>query len=199
MAELKEGILVHPRIIVRRFPGIEHGPLPTVRAIVVHQTDASTAESTFQTYVRGPNGAHFLIDKGGLVFQTARLDMQCWHVGHLIKSRCLELRIEQCGDAKLASLLTLVGIKQFQAIDGHERQKAYPARFPVNADSIGVELVGRSLSNVRYEAVTLLQEDSLRWLVAELGLAFAIGARDVYRHPEVSYKNPGEARSAKWK
>ena len=53
MAELKEGILVHPRIIVRRFPGIEHGPLPTVRAIVVHQTDASTASRRFKPMCEG--------------------------------------------------------------------------------------------------------------------------------------------------
>jgi len=62
MAELKDGVLVDPKVMVRRFPAIEHGPLRCVCAIVVHQTDSTTATSTFNSYVKGPNGAHFLID-----------------------------------------------------------------------------------------------------------------------------------------
>lgn len=59
--------------------------------------------------------------------------------------------------------------------------------------------MGRHLNDREYEAVTLLQNLSLHWLIGELYTHFSLGANDVFRHPEVSYKNPGEAKGAKWK
>lgn len=50
-----------------------------------------------------------------------------------------------------------------------------------------------------YEAVTPLQNMSLQWLVGELYDHFSMTASDLYKHPEVSYKNPGEASTAVWK
>lgn len=50
-----------------------------------------------------------------------------------------------------------------------------------------------------YEAVTAAQNSSLQWLIEELYAQFNLKAEDVYRHPTVSYKNPGEASSAIWK
>ena len=35
------------RVIARRFPQLERGPMAIVRGIIVHQTDASTAQATF--------------------------------------------------------------------------------------------------------------------------------------------------------
>jgi len=64
---------------------------------------------------------------------------------------------------------------------------------------VGIELVGKSLTKIAFESVTLLQNVSLQWLVSELHRLFALGESDMYRHPEVSYKKPGEARSANWK
>lgn len=42
-----------------------------VYGIVVHQTGAATAKSTLASYRNpGANGAHFLIDKNGHIYQT---------------------------------------------------------------------------------------------------------------------------------
>lgn len=99
----------------------------------------------------------------------------------------------------MAKALAISGIARFKAIDAIERGKGYPDRYPVNADSVGIELVGRHLDDATYEPVTGAQAMSLQWLIDALYANFGLGASDVFRHPEVSYKNPGEARSATWR
>lgn len=84
-------------------------------------------------------------------------------------------------------------------IDTLERGKSYPDRFPVNTDSVGIELVGKNTGEKSYEPVTALQQSSLQWLISELNTLFDLKVEDVFRHPEVSYKNEGEAASATWK
>ena len=64
---------------------------------------------------------------------------------------------------------------------------------------MGIELVGAHVSDKQYEAVTALQNASLQWLLGDLYRHFSVTSADVYRHPEVSYKNPGEAATAVWK
>ena len=194
----KDGMLVDSKVIPRRFPAIEHGPLSEIRAIIVHQTDAPTAQHTFNAYNREGNGAHFLIDKNGIIYQTASVKARCYHVGRYIKSKCLAIDKATCNQKSMAQMLALSWTKQIKAIDAHERAKNYPARYPVNSDSIGIELVGQSTSEKTYEAVTAQQNSSLRWLVGELHERFGIASSEVYRHPDVSYKNPGEASSAQW-
>ena len=195
----KEGILVDGKVIPRRFPAIEHGKLPGVHAIVVHQTDAPTAQHTFNSYLAGGNGAHFLIDKNGQIYQTASVQMRCYHVGRLIKSKCLTVNKNNCDSASIAKILAMSWGAQIKALDAHERKKSYPDRYPVNNDSIGIELVGKSIDAKTYEAVTPPQIASLQWLAGELYAHFSVTPNDLYRHPEVSYKNPGEANTAVWK
>jgi len=193
-----DGMLNDVRVIQRRFPSIEHGRLAQVRAIVVHQTDSTTAESTLHGYVNQMTGAHFLVGKDGQIYQTASTSKQCYHIGRLIKSKCLTLSITGCKSPAMAKALALTGVSQFRAIDSVERQKNYPDRYPVNSDSVGIEMVGRHIDDNHYEPLTGAQDESLHWLLRELFTHFALRASDVYRHPEVSYKNPGEARSAAW-
>lgn len=99
----------------------------------------------------------------------------------------------------MAKILAMSWTSQIKALDAHERAKAYPMRYPVNSDSIGIELVGKHLDDKTYEAVTAEQSTSLQWLVSELFRHFSLIYSDVYRHPEVSYKSPGEASTAVWK
>ena len=73
-----------------------------------------------------------------------------------------------------------------------------PDRYPSNEDSVGIELVGKVLANGVYEAVTAAQNTSLRWLVSEIQTTLGVAVTEVFRHPEVSRKNPSEAQSAKW-
>jgi N-acetyl-anhydromuramyl-L-alanine amidase AmpD len=194
----KEGILVHERVLARRFRSIEHGRLDEIRAIVVHQTDAPTAQHTFNGYLAGGNGAHFLIDKNGRIYQTASLYARCYHVGRYIKSKCLTVDKRRCSGKRMAQIMAMSWSAQVKALDAHERGKIYPDRYPINSDSIGIELVGKSTSARTYESVTAPQNFSLSWLIGELHGLFKTSSDDVYRHPDVSYKNPGEAGSAKW-
>jgi hypothetical protein len=46
--------------------------------------------------------------------------------------------------------------------------------------------------------VTDSQNSSLKWLVHELTEAIGVNLEEIYRHPDISYKNPTEASTAKW-
>ncbi|MFK7945901.1 MAG: N-acetylmuramoyl-L-alanine amidase [Paracoccaceae bacterium] len=193
-----DGMLVHECITRKRFTTLEHGDLTAVNGVVVHQTDSSTAESTLRGYKTASNGAHFLIARDGTIYQTASTKKRCYHVGRRIKSKCLELDGKDCADEAAVKLLSLKWAQQLKQIDAHERKKEYPFRYPVNSDSIGIEIVGRDVDEKTYEEVSTAQNQALQWLAGELNCHFGTDKDDYFRHPQVSYKNPGEAASAKW-
>ncbi|WP_246791238.1 peptidoglycan recognition protein family protein [Acetobacter nitrogenifigens] len=169
--------------------------MTVIRGIVVHQTGAKTAQSSLNSYLNaGANGAHFLIDKDGTIYQTGSVYWIQWHVGK-IRARCLaELRCTPVEVAKLKKM----GVS---AINKSEMTKSVPDRYPSNQDSIGIELVGGTIGSGNdplYEAVTKQQNASLSWLVSELQTTFKVPLTEVFRHPQVSYKDPHEAETAKW-
>lgn len=191
----KDGWAVDPKITVARRPNLAHGRMTTVSGIIVHQTGAPTASSTLNSYLQdGANGAHFLIDKNGDIYQTGSVFWRQWHVGKL-KPRCM-----------LEKRCTPVEVKNFAhmtyaEINSYETQKAVPDRYPSNDDSIGIELVGAptgTAPNQGYETVTAEQNASLAWLVKELTEKFGVPMTEVFRHPAVSRKNEHEAESARW-
>jgi len=70
-------------------------------------------------------------------------------------------------------------------------QPATPPRAAsFNDDSVGIELVGKVLSNGVYDAVTSDQNNSLGWLVSEIQKTLGVPVTEVFRHPDVSRKNP---------
>ncbi|WP_455811125.1 peptidoglycan recognition protein family protein [Pseudomonas graminis] len=82
-----------------------------------------------------------------------------------------------------------------------EKEKNFPDRFPNNTDSIGIEIVGKALGpkdKAVYEAVTDKQNESLKWLIAELTSKFNVPMTEIHRHPDVGRKNETEASTAKW-
>ena len=186
------GIVQDSRVRAMRQVTIERGDMKTIHGIIVHQTGGATAASSLSSYkASGATGAHFLIERDGTIYQTASLYKKTWHVGKL-KARCV---LEQrCNPVELAAL------KKFNpaAENQREKTKQVPARFPSNDDSIGIELVGRVLANGAYEAVAGVQNASLQWLVAELRATLRVPLSEVFRHPDVSRKNPSEAQTAKW-
>lgn len=197
----KEGMLVHSRIIAKRSTGLEHGKLTNLNAVVVHQTDAPTAKSTLDGYKAGASiGAHFLIDKDGTIYQTASVYMRAYHVGEKIRSKCLTVDKKSCSSPdEMKKVLAMKWTQQIKALNELERAKDYPDRYPINSDSVGIELVGRHIDEKTFETVTKEQNASLKWLIGELFGHFKLDNDDVFRHPEVSYKNPGEAATAVWK
>lgn len=172
----------------------------TVKGIIVHQTGGPTAQSTLDSYKNtSANGAHFLIGRDGTIYQTASLFKKTWHIGKL-KARCV---LENtCNPAEIKAL------KRFNPTAEHKREmaKKTPARYPSNDDSIGVELVGEALpkgnklpeSKKAYQSVTDEQNSSLKWLISELSLTLGVSMSEIFRHPDVSRKNPTEASTARW-
>jgi len=202
MSKLQKGKLIGAKVTQKVFAGLHKGKISTVEAIIVHQTGAPTATHTFNSYKTSSHGAHFLIDKKGKIYQTALLNQKAYHVGKL-RSRCIVTKA--CTATELATA-NAIYLKKGQSyglrlrnLHNHEKNKSYPDRYPMNNDSIGIEIVGDyDKTKKSYESVNATQNKSLEWLVGELGKHFVLDKHDVYRHPEVSYKQPSEASTAKW-
>lgn len=196
----RDGYILSVRVRVAARPLIERGVLHRIHGIIVHQTGGASGASSLSSYaMKNANGAHFLIDKDGTIYQTASLFRQTWHVGRL-RARCLaEYR---CNPTELKAL------KHFSPKTEHriEMTKDVPQRYPSNEDSVGIEIVGAVVAGKGqnpaeqgiYETVNSQQNASLRWLVTELTSTFGIPMTEIFRHPVVSRKNPTEARSALW-
>jgi N-acetyl-anhydromuramyl-L-alanine amidase AmpD len=191
----KDGWVIDKNIRVMRRPMLAHGPMPQIHGIIVHQTGAATAQSTLDSYLKkGANGAHFLIDKDGTIYQTGSLSWKQWHVGKL-RSRCLAEH--RCAPVDTETL-TKAGPAKTNAL---EMKKQPPDRYPSNNDSVGIELVGGTVGAARdpdFETATGEQNRSLAWLVQELRLTLGVPLTEVFRHPTVSRKDPHEAESARW-
>ena len=192
----EEGHVDAERIKVKIATHIERGRLDAVNGIVVHQTMSPTAQSTFNSYAnKGANGAHFLIDKDGTIYQTASLYRITNHVG-LLQSRCIVTK--KCTSAELKVLSQTKGARSLYR---HEAKKPFPERFPMNEDAIGIEIVsaapGEKGKEV-FEPVTAQQNASLSWLVKQLAETFKVSMDEVYRHPEIGRKNLTEASTARW-
>ncbi|WP_341265201.1 peptidoglycan recognition family protein [Morganella morganii] len=100
----EDGYVFDDRIERKIFKSIEQEPLDKINGIVVHQTDSPTAQSTFNSYSnKSANGAHFLIDKDGKIYQTASIFKVTWHVG-LMQSRCYLKKTCQPTEVRLLSL-----------------------------------------------------------------------------------------------
>jgi len=131
----KNGLVDATRISVKRFRTIERGDMDKVNGIVVHQTNSKTADSTFNSYQnKDATGAHFLIDKEGVIYQTASLYKMTWHVV-LMQSKCYLSK--KCEETDLKSMTILERTpRSYKKISDIEKEKSFPNRFPDNTDSI---------------------------------------------------------------
>jgi N-acetyl-anhydromuramyl-L-alanine amidase AmpD len=188
-----QGYILNARVKRAPRPLIEHGVLHRISGIIVHQTGGASGASSLSSYtLQNANGAHFLIDKDGTIYQAASLYRQTWHVGKL-RARCLAEH--RCSSAELDAL------RHFSPTAEHRREMAkhVPQRYPSNEDSVGIEIVGAVVAGQGvYETVNAQQTASLHWLVAELTATFRIPMTEIFRHPVVSRKNSSEAESALW-
>jgi N-acetyl-anhydromuramyl-L-alanine amidase AmpD len=198
---LKDGKIVANQVTDKIYQKIEKGNLSTVHAIVVHQTGSKTSVSSFSSYNDGVNGAHFLIDIDGKIYQTARVNQKCWHIGE-IRSRCYQF--STCTTAELKNIKEILFkqnksyVTRVKDLYMHEKAKPYPDRYPTNEDSIGIEIVSGFTSDKGYDPLNDLQTSSLKWLINTLEDLLSLTSNDIYRHSEVGYKQPTEASSASW-
>lgn len=200
MASIEDGKLIDKKVKHQIYAPLEHGDIKRIRAIVLHRTDSSTGASTLKAYETGAtrgNGAHFLIDKDGKIYQTARLTKVCWHVG-LLLPRCQ--MDKTCDPHELKTINALLherGLKfstRAKNIAAREARKPYPLRYPSNDDAFGVEVVGKFWpAQARFDAPTLSQLASVKWLVDTLVRAYGLDLRsDIYAHGAIARKEQVE-------
>jgi N-acetylmuramoyl-L-alanine amidase CwlA len=188
------GMIHGTRILHYRYANLEHEDLMEINGIVLHQTNSNSAAPTLLAYYWRNVGAHFLIGPGGAIFQTARIDRVCHHVG-MIRSMCSTTHSCTPDYTKaLNKILTGPGSQDEKrmAIHRMEMKKPKQSRYPGNIDSIGVELSGAS-DNGMYRAPTSSQNAASVWLVGILLLHFGLKREQVFRHPNISYKEATEA------
>ena len=207
MLKIVDGLVVDPRVKVQLCPRLDHGPMPVVHGIVMHQTGGSTAAGTWFKYRNTQSsdrtGAHFLIDRDGSLYQTLQITRACAHVAP-IKARCLaELR---CTPADLEAFETMKKVAgnnwngTYARAEGtYESKKSWPDRYPYNPDAIGIEVVGGPpKGSTIYENPTVPENDTVHWLVPSLLETLHIKSSEVFRHPTLSRKTESEASGVTW-
>lgn len=206
------------RIVDERCAALEHGELKKeeVSGIVLHQTNGQTAFSTLARYhkdnvknyivtfwnSKGVDalGAHFLVAPDGTMYQTARIDRVCYHVGPYINSPCFEKRScrpEETGryemimdDPKLNKY------DKWAQITAEEIKKNWQDRYSRNTDSIGIEVVGMPDERGIYQHPSGHQTMAVNWLVDLLMKYFNLSCDRIFAHGQVSpHKNPTEGMS----
>ena len=183
----KDGYLIDPDITKKSIPALEKGPLKDINAVVMHRTEGSSAQGAFNSFKTG-TGTHFLIDKDGTIYQTASLNEHTQHVGK-IRGRCMEEG--NCSKEEKA-FFDKTGWNP-KAIHDHEKAKPYPERFPMNSDSVGIEVVGSYNAKTKtWDAPTPEQTASINKLVGMLQKEYGLNDKDVYKHDAISYKTQGE-------
>ena len=200
MLVITDGVVRDSRVKYVPVANITHGPLTIIDAIVLHQTDSKSAAGTLAYYPidKKQTGAHFLIGKDGDTYQCVPLTKQCWHVAPIV-SRCYQIhKCEKKEEAKYDSYAKRGFSYSKHQTDKDEWLKPYPQRYPGNRDSIGIELVGMHIDENTYEPITAKQQAVLDWFLRELLETLKLSRTDIYRHPPLSFKNPGEAASAKF-
>lgn len=200
----QQGHVKDTKVVLAIRPKIERGPMSKVVGIIVHQTGGSNGKGALSSYEKdNANGAHFLIDKDGTIYQTASVYKRCNHVGQL-KSRCMAE--QRCTPAELKAL---AGKGPGKGIGRVESEKAWPNRYPGNFDAIGIEIVGTTKpatpeqrkkwqEEFVYEELTDEQQASFSWLLRKLLATLQVQMTEVFTHPTVSWKNRSEGGGAKW-
>ncbi|MGQ4661467.1 N-acetylmuramoyl-L-alanine amidase [Lysobacter sp. F6437] len=185
----EHGYVQNAGFVFKPIAALEHGRLQGPRAIVMHRTVSSTARSSLNAFRRGI-GTHFLIGKDGLIYQTASLLEKTHHVGP-IRSRCYEEGT--CDAREQATIESLERREAYRAVHDHDKAKPYPERFPMNEDSVGIEVVAMYAAATRqWDPPTTEQSESIAQLVQILQKQYSLTDADVYEHDRISRKTTGE-------
>ncbi len=194
-----DGMIHGTRVLHHRYSNLEHGELFSVNGIILHQTNSRSAFPTLLAYYWRSVGAHFLIAPGGMIYQTARIDRVCHHVG-VIKSLCNEtMTCSPDYSKKLAEIFAGHGSIDEKRLAVHQLEMKKPAdlRYPSNVNSIGIEVAGVSEEGA-YTAPTAAQNASSIWLVHALLNHLRLKRTAVYRHPAIAFKLETEAAQVEY-
>ncbi|WP_158623741.1 N-acetylmuramoyl-L-alanine amidase [Corallococcus llansteffanensis] len=181
---------------MQRFKSLEHGTRASTNSIVLHRTAGSTGAGALGGYQKGERkgmGAHFLVDENGKIIQTMKLDQAAHHVGEM-RARCeQEANCSATEKVALKKLWETKGVgysKKTELVHNYElTTKSYPARYPVNAESIGIEVVGVKDAKGAFEAPSQVQIDAVTALVTALQTQYTLTNADVFAHGVMCYKD----------
>lgn len=190
-SEVIPGYLNDARIEKKPFPNLENGDLKTVHALILHRTNTATAKDVLDGYKKADFGAHFLIDTDGTIYQTASLNKKTQHVGK-IRSRCYEE--ESCSEKETKIIKPIVN--KPTPLYNYEKVKAYPDRYPMNSDSIGIEVVGMGTVEKGYGPPTAEQLESVNYLAEKLKEQYKLTDSDIYRHGVIARKDEPRSEGA---
>lgn len=211
---IKNGFIKNMNIIKNRAKNLEHGKLHTVKAIVFHRTVTSKYYKPTKS-----SGAHFFIAKDGKIYQTASLQYKTYHVGP-IYSKCYEkgtcpkadykkirhIRTTKREQLRKEGILTYKKNRKGVYTDRPENAEArveyaskrkFPDRYPINSDSIGLEVVGNWSKKTGWEPITQEQKESITCLTKALMRLYKIPKKYIYTHEKIKRKTPGEGGSYK--
>jgi hypothetical protein len=165
-----------------------NGERTATNGIVLHRTGGKTASGAIDQWKKDGLGTHFIVDENGDIIQTADVDSKTSHVGR-IRSRCNET--SSCSKDEAAAIKK-IGWNPAK-LNTRESAKAYPDRYPMNSDSIGIEVVGGyDAKTDSYADATKDQLSAVSALVGALQTKYSLQNDDVYTHSEVSYKAGSE-------
>ena len=190
----EKGWVQNAGFTLKAIPEVEKGSLAGPKAIVLHRTSGDNVESALTSAKKGV-GTHFYVDKDGAVYQVASLLKKTFHVGK-IRSKCFESGTCPIDEMKMIKSWGFAPGK----IYSHEKAKAYPARYQMNEDSVGIETVAKCLTNcgdddpddATWDPPTPAQSAAIVTIIDILKSAYGITDSDIYEHDKVSYKKGGE-------
>lgn len=167
---------------------LEKGNMPVVHAIVLHRTGGSSLSAAMASFRNSGIGTHFIIDKDGTIRQTANTNKYAYHIGK-IRARCMEEGTCSPEEAKKIKGFGWAPTK----IHNNEKVKKYSARYPLNTDSLGIEVVaGYNTTTKIWDPATPKQKAAINYLVKKLQETFNLTDKDIYEHDKISYKTAGE-------
>ena len=185
----EQGYVQNAGFVFKPIRALEHGALQGPRAIVLHRTVSSTARSSLNAFARGI-GTHFLVDKDGTIYQTASLIQKTYHVGP-IRSRCFEEGT--CDAAEQSAVESLARRQAYREMHNREKAKPYPDRFPMNEDSVGIEVVAMYTEATRqWDPPTPGQSEAISLLARILKTQYSLTDADIYEHDRISRKTAGK-------
>ena len=180
------GYIQNAEFIQKPIAALELSDIKGPVAIVMHRTVSSTASSALSAFQRGI-GTHFVIDKDGTTYQCASLFKKTAHVGP-IRSRC---HIE--GTCSTFAVATFSGWNSRMKCFNHEKSKKYPIRYPMNEDSVGIEVVAMYDADTRrWDPTPPLQSRAVHFLVDFLKNEYRLANVDIYEHDKIAWKTEGE-------
>lgn len=168
-------------------PELKKGAMHKIVAIIMHRTASSNLNSTLSSFKKSGIGTHFIIDKNGEIIQCLNLSFFSYHIGK-IKSKAEDSKSWTREEQKLIEKLNIKDKSRYEISN-----KKYPERYPINQESIGIEVVANyDPKTKQWDNATKEQRRSIQELIEVLKKTYNLTKKDIYEHDKISYKTEGE-------